>query len=154
VFNIGPGEFLVLAIVGLIVVGPDKLPGMARDAARMIKTLRELAHGAREQLREELGPDLAYLADTDPRKLNPRHVLGKAMFGDTDLNALNPASLIKDTFADVKEVGDSVVQSIKAEIAADPVPESPPVQLTKQQTPALRSEPDPAAGPRFDPDAT
>ncbi|MDT4942328.1 MAG: hypothetical protein QOJ34_2417, partial [Pseudonocardiales bacterium] len=29
-FNIGPFELLVLAIVGLIVLGPDRLPGLAK----------------------------------------------------------------------------------------------------------------------------
>ena len=60
-FNIGPMELLVLVVVGLVVLGPDRLPDMARDAARMVKTLRELATGARTQLREELGPEFADL---------------------------------------------------------------------------------------------
>ena len=71
-FNVGPMELLVLAIVGLIVLGPDKLPGLARDAARMLRTLRDLATGARQQLRDELGPEFA---DVDLRNLNPRTAL-------------------------------------------------------------------------------
>ena len=59
-------ELLVLALVGLIVIGPDKLPGLARDAARMMRTLREMATGARTQLRDELGPEFA---DLDLRSL-------------------------------------------------------------------------------------
>jgi len=53
VFNIGPMELLVLALIGLIVIGPDKLPSLARDAARMLRGLREMATGARTQLRDE-----------------------------------------------------------------------------------------------------
>src|ERR1700753_2708025 len=68
-FNIGPFELLVVAFVGLVVLGPDRLPGLARDAARMLKTLREMATGARTQLRDELGPEFA---DIDLRNLNPR----------------------------------------------------------------------------------
>jgi sec-independent protein translocase protein TatB len=81
VFNIGPLELIVLAIVGLIVLGPDRLPGLAKDAARMIKTLRELANGARTQLRDELGPEFA---DVDLRSLNPRTAIQRALLGDDD----------------------------------------------------------------------
>jgi sec-independent protein translocase protein TatB len=80
-FNVGPMEFLVLAVVGLIVLGPDRLPGLARDAARMIKTLRELSTGARTQLREELGPEFA---DLDLKSLNPRTALQRMLLGDDD----------------------------------------------------------------------
>src|ERR1700712_3987455 len=81
-FNIGPMEFLVLGIVAVIVIGPDRLPGLARDAARMLRTLRELATGAREQLRDELGPEFA---DVDLRNLNPRTAIQRAVFGDEEL---------------------------------------------------------------------
>jgi sec-independent protein translocase protein TatB len=99
VFNVGPYEFVVLAIVGLIVLGPDKLPDLARDAARMIRTLRELANGARTQLREELGPEFA---DVDLRSLNPRTAIQRAILGEEGLGigalgkSLDPRADIKD----------------------------------------------------------
>jgi sec-independent protein translocase protein TatB len=80
-FNIGPLEFMVLAVVGLIILGPDRLPGLARDAARLIRTLRDVATGARTQLRDELGPEFA---DLDIRNLNPRSVIQRALLGDDD----------------------------------------------------------------------
>jgi sec-independent protein translocase protein TatB len=92
-FNIGPLELVVLGIVAIIVLGPDRLPGLARDAARMIKTLRELATGARTQLRDELGPEFA---DVDLRNLNPRRALQQMILGDeetgirADLRKLDP----------------------------------------------------------------
>jgi sec-independent protein translocase protein TatB len=93
-FNIGPFELVVLAIVGLIVLGPDRLPSLARDAARMIKTLREMATGAREQLRDELGPEFA---DVDLRNLNPRTAVQRAVFGDEiNLSKLNPRTAVRD----------------------------------------------------------
>jgi sec-independent protein translocase protein TatB len=86
VFNVGPLELMVLALVGLVVLGPDRLPGLARDAARMLRTLRELATGAREQLRDELGPEFA---DVDLRNLNPRTAIQRAVFGDEELPDLS-----------------------------------------------------------------
>jgi len=88
-------ELVVLAIVGLIVLGPDKLPGLARDAARMVRTLRELASGARTQLQDELGPEFA---DLDLRGLNPRVAIQRAILGEEGLGlgGFDPRQAIKD----------------------------------------------------------
>ncbi len=86
-FNIGPMELGVLALVGLIVLGPDKLPGLARDAANMLRTLREMATGARRQLKDELGPEFANVdlsALNELRSLNPRTAITRALFSDDD----------------------------------------------------------------------
>lgn len=78
-FNIGPLELMVLAVVGLIVLGPDRLPGLAKDAARMLRTVRDMATGARTQLRDELGPEFA---DVDLRTLNPRTAISRMVLGE------------------------------------------------------------------------
>jgi sec-independent protein translocase protein TatB len=78
-FNIGPLELVVLAFVGIVVLGPERIPGLARDAARLIRALREVATGARTQLRDELGPEFA---DIDLRSLNPRTAITQALLGD------------------------------------------------------------------------
>jgi sec-independent protein translocase protein TatB len=80
-FNLGPFEIGVLVIVALVVFGPDRLPSLARDAARMIKTLRDLAQGARTQLRDELGPELGNI---DLAALNPRTALRRALLDDDE----------------------------------------------------------------------
>ena len=93
-FNIGPMELVVLAIVGLIVLGPERLPGLARDAGRLLRNLRDAATGARKQLREELGPEFA---DLNLRDLNPRAAMQRAVFGeDVDLRKFNPKSALQD----------------------------------------------------------
>jgi sec-independent protein translocase protein TatB len=111
-FNVGPGEFLVLAIVAVIVIGPDRLPAMARDAARMLRTLRELATGARTQLREELGPEFADLDLSELRELrnlNPRTALQRAILGDEDLGfreelrSADPRALTRDLWNEPEE---------------------------------------------------
>jgi sec-independent protein translocase protein TatB len=91
VFNIGPMELLVLAAVALVVFGPDKLPQLSKDAARMIKTLREIAQGARTTLNSELGPEFA---DFDLSSLNPRTAIKNALLGDEDFSSLNPRDAI------------------------------------------------------------
>lgn len=93
-FDLSPSKLLVLAIVAIIVVGPDRLPGLARDAARLYRTLREMATGVQTQLRDELGPEFA---DLDLRSLDPRAAVTRALLGeDADtLTNLNPRMAIQ-----------------------------------------------------------
>ena|SRR5690348_5839969 len=86
-FNIGPMELLVLALVGMIVLGPERLPGIIKDATRMLRQLRDMATGARNQLKNELGPefsDIDLQALRDLRALNPRTAITRAIMGDDD----------------------------------------------------------------------
>ncbi|OUM45517.1 Sec-independent protein translocase family protein [Arthrobacter sedimenti] len=62
-------EALVLGLLAIFVLGPEKLPEYAMGLARIVKALRRFAGGAQEQLREELGDELL---DVDWRKLDPR----------------------------------------------------------------------------------
>lgn len=52
-FDIGSGEIIGLAILGMILVGPERLPKAAADAARFIKRLREVTSGAGDEFEEE-----------------------------------------------------------------------------------------------------
>jgi len=75
-FGIGGGEFITLIFVALILVGPDKLPKLSADAARLIKRIRLLANNATTELRENLGPGFEDLQVTDlhPKKLITKHL--------------------------------------------------------------------------------
>jgi sec-independent protein translocase protein TatB len=86
VFDINGPEFLVLGAVALFVLGPDKLPGYAAQAARMMRQLRSLADGAREQMRDQLGPefdDVDWKA-LDPRQYDPRRIVRDALSATDD----------------------------------------------------------------------
>jgi sec-independent protein translocase protein TatB len=82
VFDIGTGEILVLAIVALLVFGPERLPKIAAQAGRALRQLRETAAGARRDIRNQLGPEFA---DLDIRDLNPRSFVRKQLLDDDDL---------------------------------------------------------------------
>ncbi len=79
VLLIGDVGFLELAVIGLVaivVLGPDKLPDLARQAAQLLHKGRALARNARDELRTELGPDYAdlELRDLDPRTIVRKHI--------------------------------------------------------------------------------
>lgn len=76
-FGVGLAEFAVIAVVAVLVFGPDRLPEFGRQAGRIVRRLRDLARSAQSELREELGPEYAdlRLADLDPRQAIRRHIL-------------------------------------------------------------------------------
>ncbi len=79
--SLGGGEILLLILVGLIVFGPERLPSVARDAAKVLRQLRQMATAARDEINTELGPDVA---DLDLRSLHPRTFVQKHLFGEDD----------------------------------------------------------------------
>jgi len=79
-FNqIGWSELIVLAIVGLVVLGPERLPKAAADAARMLRQLRTMARNATADLKAELGPEMA---DLDLASLHPRRMMQSMLLDD------------------------------------------------------------------------
>jgi sec-independent protein translocase protein TatB len=82
-FDIGLPEFMVLAIVAIFIFGPEKLPDVARQAAKMLKSARRMLAAAKAQVTDELGPEYANL---DLRDLNPRALVQKHLLNDLDLD--------------------------------------------------------------------
>ena len=76
-FGVGLPEMITIALVAVLVFGPDRLPDLARQAGRMARQLRTFAHAARDELRTELGPEYAdlQLRDLDPRVIVRKHIM-------------------------------------------------------------------------------
>jgi len=72
--DVGFGELIGLAILALFLVGPDRLPNVAADAAKMIKRVRKYASNATEQIKESLGPGYENLK---PEDLHPKNFIKK-----------------------------------------------------------------------------
>jgi sec-independent protein translocase protein TatB len=82
VFGVGWPELLVIMAIGLIVVGPERLPKYAEDAGRLLRQLRHMAQDASVDLRAELGPEMADLNLSDLRDLHPKRMMQKYLFED------------------------------------------------------------------------
>lgn len=94
----GP-EFALLLVLAVILFGPERLPDLARKAARLINFLRNTANNAQEQLTRELGPGFENL---DFRDLNPRSFIQKNLLDN---------SLIADVKAEIAGVGEVLDES-------------------------------------------
>jgi len=82
VFDLSLPKLLVLAVIALVVFGPNELPKIAAQAGRALRDLRQIAESAMNDVREGLGPELA---DFEIEDLNPKWLAHKHLFGD--LNA-------------------------------------------------------------------
>ncbi|ORX07513.1 Sec-independent protein translocase protein TatB [Mycolicibacillus trivialis] len=87
--NVGWGEILVLIVVGLVVLGPERLPGAIRWTADAARQARDYLTNASSQLREEMGPDFDDLRQPlselqKLRGMTPRAALTKHLFDGDD----------------------------------------------------------------------
>lgn len=76
-FDLSITKLLVLAVIAVVVFGPDQLPKVAAQAGRALRELRRMADGARNDLREGLGPEFSDfdVADLHPRNFVRKHLL-------------------------------------------------------------------------------
>ena len=84
-FDLSLTKILVLAVIALIVFGPNELPKVASQAGRMLRDLRKIAEGAKADLREGLGPEFQ---DFDFDDLNPKSFVRKHLFDESEQQAL------------------------------------------------------------------
>ena len=64
-FGIGLFELVMIAIIALVVMGPERLPGAMREVAKYMKQLRSISHEFQSQFSEEL----KMLEEIDPRRI-------------------------------------------------------------------------------------
>lgn len=88
-FDIGAGELLGLAILAMVLVGPERLPKVAVEAANMLKKLRNLSQVATKELKENLGPGFENL---QPKDLHPKTFVKKQL---ADLMDEKPVAKVK-----------------------------------------------------------
>lgn len=81
VFGISGVEAIVLIVIALLVIGPERLPEYAQKLKDLVKAARRYATGAKEDLRETLGPEVTDLdwRKLDPRQYDPRTIVREAL---------------------------------------------------------------------------
>lgn len=85
--NVGFSELLVLVLAGLFILGPERLPDAAAWLGRTIRQVKEYATGAREQLKNEMGPEFEQIRKPledlrELRNFNPRQAITKHLWDD------------------------------------------------------------------------
>ncbi|KJS54001.1 sec-independent translocase [Streptomyces rubellomurinus] len=98
--DVGGLKLLTLAVLAIIVFGPDKLPKLIQDTMGFIRKVRSFADNAKEDIRSELGPEFK---DFEFEDLHPKTFVRKQLMGDGE----DPLGLkgMKDTI-DIRSVLD------------------------------------------------
>lgn len=91
-------EFIILIVLAVFLLGPDRLPEYAAKLARFVVHARRMANDAKGQLREQMGPEFEDVnwRQYDPRQYDPRRIVRQALLEPLD-----------DTVRDVKDIGAS-----------------------------------------------
>ncbi|WP_335940365.1 sec-independent translocase [Streptomyces sp. PTD5-9] len=103
--DIGVLELLTLAIMGMLIFGPDKLPKVIQDASQFLRKIRQFSENAKQDIRSELGPEFK---DFEFEDLNPKTFIRKQLIENGDELGLKEIRESFDLRKDLDEVADAV----------------------------------------------
>ncbi|MFD9817219.1 sec-independent translocase [Streptomyces sp. NPDC059080] len=155
-FDIGPLELVALAILGVLIFGPDKLPKVIQDVTGFIRKVRAFSDSAKEDIRSELGPEFKDFEfdDLHPKNFVRKHVLEKDEYGLKDLQEIRDGFDLKKEMADVTDAvrghDDAPTGGGRLNLAKDDASSSGRIDFTKKPSGGLA----PGERPPFDTDAT
>jgi len=94
VFDINGWEFLLLGILAVLILGPERLPDYAAKFGRFVRQARTMADRAKQQLKEEMGPEFSDVdwRAYDPRQYDPRKIVRDALNAPAEPAADDPVS--------------------------------------------------------------
>jgi Sec-independent protein translocase protein TatA len=77
-------KLLLIGVIAVFVLGPERLPGYTAKFAQFIRSARNMANGAKERMRDEMGPDFDDVdwKKLDPRQYDPRRIIREALLDD------------------------------------------------------------------------
>ena len=83
-FGLTFDKLLIIGIIAVFLLGPERLPYYASQLARLVKSARTMANGAKDRMREEMGPDFDDIdwKRLDPRQYDPRRIIREALLED------------------------------------------------------------------------
>ncbi len=88
-FGLSFEKILLIGIVAAFLIGPQKLPHYAAVLARMVRQVRDFANGAKDRIKEEMGPEYDDIEwkSLDPRQYDPRRIIREALLEPTEQQA-------------------------------------------------------------------
>ncbi|MFJ4884578.1 sec-independent translocase [Streptomyces sp. NPDC088731] len=119
--DVGPLELVTLAVLAILLFGPDRLPEFIQNTAALIRKFREFSDNAKQEIRSELGPEFAdfEFEDLHPKTFVRKHVLdGDGEDGSSGLapglglgldeirNSLDPTEELTEAVDALRSAGD------------------------------------------------
>ncbi|QIM18761.1 translocase [Leucobacter coleopterorum] len=77
-------KILVILVIAMFVVGPDRLPVYAKKLGELVRSIKRMSEGAKDRLKEEMGPEYDEVdwRQLDPRQYDPRRIIRDALLED------------------------------------------------------------------------
>ena len=122
-------KLLLVGVIAVFLLGPDKLPSYAAKLGRLVRTLRDYANGAKVRMKEEMGPEFDEVdwKKLDPRQYDPRRIIREALLDDEPVAAapvVRPASHSEDLSRKTQQAARGVA-AMESLGATDAVPATP-----------------------------
>jgi len=105
-FDIGLWELILIGVIGLVVLGPERLPTAVRTVSNWVRTMRRMAQNVKNELEQEL----------DIEKLHSD--LKKAEEISPDLNSAAIPDELKESIATLKQAAQDVTQPYPSETSS------------------------------------
>jgi len=84
VFGINGAEFIVLLVVAVVVIGPERLPRYAEQLGSFVRSARGYLRDAKARVDAEIGDEISDVdwSKLDPRQYDPRRIVREALLDD------------------------------------------------------------------------
>lgn len=105
----------MLLLVVIVVVGPRRLPEYTRRLTQLVRQLRLFLDNAKEQIAQEVGPELGELnlEDLNPRNYDPRKIVRDALGEDLDAIRRDLSNPFRSAASTAVKTGDEVVAAAR-----------------------------------------
>ncbi len=79
-------KLLIIGLIAVFLLGPERLPHYAGQLAKLVRNLRNMANNAKDRMRDEMGPEFDEVdwKKLDPRQYDPRRIIRDALLEDDD----------------------------------------------------------------------
>ena len=83
-FGLSFEKLLIIMVVAVFIIGPQRLPEYAAKLARLVKWIKSYADVAKERVSKEMGPEFDDMdwKKLDPRQYDPRRIIRTALLDD------------------------------------------------------------------------
>ena len=127
-------KMLLIGLIAVLIIGPQRLPAAAEGFARIVRKAGEYLRDTKSRVREEMGPEID---DVDWRKLDPRQYDPRRIIRDALMEEPQPATPLQ-----------------AAQTIAEPIAGAAAAASTAPATRAVPQEFSASNRPPFDAEAT
>ncbi|MBB1246783.1 Sec-independent protein translocase subunit TatB, partial [Streptomyces durbertensis] len=139
IFDFGAMELLVLVVLGMLLFGPEKLPKVISDVVSFIRKVRSFSDSARDDIRNELGPEFKdfEFQDLHPKRFAQKHLMDRDDLGIKELKEIRESLDLRKELSEVTDAVNGVGRQ----------PDGPPDVLRKPELPTSDGAAAVAGGP-------